>query len=216
MFFQAQIRDTRWHGRELRELTMADIVELLNVPTVTVDGVKDERLPVPTTVGRPATPIADRFWARLDADLDPVQCWHWTGTLSYYRYGTITTRKKVRQAHVVAYESVHGPVPDGYQVDHTCHNADPDCPGNRDCLHRRCVNPAHLEAVTPAENKRRAHDRIRKPVCPQGHPMDGDNLYVNPVSGQRACKTCKRAKVRRWYESNKDAYNASRRRTRAA
>jgi hypothetical protein len=42
-------------------------------------------------------------------------------------------------AHRFAYELAKGPVPDGFDVHHTC-------------LTRRCVNPDHLESVTRAEN----------------------------------------------------------------
>lgn len=47
-----------------------------------------------------------------------------------------------RLAHRVAYEKVHGPIPDGMQIDHLCRN-------------RGCVNVEHLEPVTSAENSRR-------------------------------------------------------------
>lgn len=52
-------------------------------------------------------------------------------------------RKRPLWAHRVEWETVHGPIPEGMQVDHLCRN-------------RRCVNPAHMELVTSAENTRRA------------------------------------------------------------
>lgn len=32
--------------------------------------------------------------------------------------------------------------------------------------------------------------------CPKGHPLSGENLYVAPKSGKRACKTCRRESSR--------------------
>lgn len=46
-------------------------------------------------------------------------------------------------AHKALYEKHIGPVPPGLQLDHTCKR-------------RECVNPWHLELVTPAVNTRRS------------------------------------------------------------
>lgn len=45
------------------------------------------------------------------------------------------------------------PIPPGHQVDHLC-------------FVPPCVEPSHLEAVTPAENRSRVR---QKPTCAQGH-----------------------------------------------
>jgi hypothetical protein len=53
-------------------------------------------------------------------------------------------------AHRVVFEMYGGVIPDGYELDHLCFNPS-------------CVNPAHLEPVTKAENMRRArleHDSV--------------------------------------------------------
>jgi HNH endonuclease len=98
-------------------------------------------------------PIADRFFAFVQKT---DGCWLWTGGCNEKGYGYfggsgITTVR----AHIWSWRHVNGPVPKGLQLDHRCHNADPSCPGGVDCLHRKCVNPKHLEPVTPRINARR-------------------------------------------------------------
>lgn len=68
-------------------------------------------------------------------------CLIWTGASSRDGYANITVEKKRRNAHRVAYELTHGPIPNGLQVDHACHN-------------RACVNVDHLRLVTRLENQR--------------------------------------------------------------
>ena len=79
---------------------------------------------------------------------------------------------KREYAHVTAYKLYVGPVPDGLEIDHVCRTT-------------WCVNPAHLEAVTHAENLRRAY-----PTCKYGHDLtDAGNVYIRATGG-RVCKAC--------------------------
>lgn len=75
-------------------------------------------------------------------------CWNWTASLDRGGYGQFMVERKadlhwlVRKAHDLSFEYHNGPRHRGLVIDHLCRN-------------KRCVNPAHLEAVTQGENIRR-------------------------------------------------------------
>lgn len=127
-------------------------------------------------------------------------CWLWTGTTGTKDgYGKFKPApgQPYQMAHRWAYEVFTGPIPEGMQIDHTCHTNASECPGGYDCIHRRCCNPDHLEAVTASENtKRQRHYARSRTECPKGHPYDGDNLIVGS-DGKRRCRECDRARKRR-------------------
>ena len=78
---------------------------------------------------------AQSFWERVDRSAD---CWLWLGAKSD-GYGAVQWDGRRRGAHVVAYELVNGPLPEGSIPDHRCRN-------------RSCVNPKHLRPATPKQN----------------------------------------------------------------
>lgn len=144
---------------------------------------------------------------RLERLLDkaaagPGGCIIWTGRLTRGGYGHTKIGKRNRPAHRVAYELMVGPIPDGMQVDHTCHNRDTECPGGNRCLHRRCINPYHLQPVTGAENQRRSPHTIagsnaRRTDCPNGHQYDEANTGRR-WNGGRQCRKCRRQALQRY------------------
>lgn len=55
------------------------------------------------------------------------------------------------------------------------------------------LTAAHLEAVTQAENNRRAIKAVlrRRTHCRRGHAWTAKNTYVNPGDGARSCRACR-------------------------
>lgn len=109
-------------------------------------------------------------------------CWLWLGGVTRAGYGQISVRHN-RAAHRVSYETFIGPIPAGLVIDHKCRT-------------RSCINPLHLEPVTPTENTRRGWP-VTKTHCKRGHALTEDNLYSH-LHGWRQCATCKRAHVARY------------------
>ncbi|MFF5609288.1 HNH endonuclease signature motif containing protein [Streptomyces cellulosae] len=141
--------------------------------------------------------LTERLLAR--SARQPNGCIHWTGTISPQGYGAVSVKGEIKSAHRIAYELLVGPIPDGAWIDHACHNGDQSCKGGETCLHRRCVNPAHLHPVTPRENQHLSHlTDASKTACVNGHPFTQENTYVRP-NGSRACRTCTREKARARY-----------------
>jgi hypothetical protein len=153
-----------------------------------------------------------RFWKKVNRNgpVPPLRpelgpCWLHEGTPEKATGHVRCDINRVRDyVHRFVYRALVAPIPDGKEIDHQCHNADPSCPSDATCVHRRCANPDHLAAVTHRENMDRSPNNLAvknrlKTHCPHGHPYDQANTLVTPYGG-RACRACNRAAQQRFRE----------------
>ena len=125
-------------------------------------------------------------------------CWEWQAGLNGWGYGHVKYAGKGQLVHRLIYELLVGPIADGLHVDHLCRV-------------KHCCNPAHLEPVSPRTNILRGVGptaiNARRTHCVNGHPLEGENLYVQPT-GERKCRACRR---RNWanYRRKKQAERAA-------
>lgn len=147
--------------------------------------------------------LPPEFWSRVKVQRNG--CWHWTGRLERSGYA----RFRQKMVHRLTYAAV-APIPDGHVVDHLCHKPE-RCKLGRECPHRRCCNPEHLEAVTNEENVRRGNWHLSRPPktktafsqCPQGHwRLTGTGCYE--------CVRAKRAAMMREVAERREAFRDQR------
>lgn len=127
----------------------------------------------------------DRFMAKVSPEPNSG-CWLWLASAQKGDYGHIWDGQAVVAAHLWSYRYHKGEIPKGFQIDHIC----------RVTL---CVNPDHLEAVTPSVNIQRSAVPILtgminsgKTYCPRGHAYTPENTYYYKNRKHRQCKTCNR------------------------
>lgn len=104
----------------------------------------------------------------MDKVLIGDDCWEWIASKDRGGYGMLGFPPgKVKRAHRVLYEMLVGPIPEGCDLHHSCHN-------------RACVNPKHLSPQPHGEHIREHRTGLRMERCRRGHPMDG----------RRQCRKC--------------------------
>jgi hypothetical protein len=138
---------------------------------------------VKVSFGDPRLPA--KFWNNAY----PIEngCWIWAATISPKGYGYIHWNGVNYRAHRLPWIFLVSRISEGLHLDHLCRE-------------RSCVNPAHLEPVTPRENIMRgegfASKLARSTSCKSGHPFDASNTIFEMSAGatRRQCRAC--AKIR--------------------
>lgn len=82
----------------------------------------------------------ERLWSKIQIG-NPENCWEWSGARQERGHGVIkiTGEKKNMLVHRAVFEEIHGPIPDGVLICHTCDNPP-------------CCNPNHLFSGTQVDN----------------------------------------------------------------
>jgi hypothetical protein len=102
--------------------------------------------------------------------IDACGCWIFGGSTSGEGrgggYGRLRFRGQYYAAHRLSYLAFKGPIAAGRHVGHCCPSKNPP--------DRRCINPEHVEQMSPAKNQRQRVKQMKA----RGHPVfaAGDDI----------------------------------------
>jgi hypothetical protein len=143
---------------------------------------------------RPTTDLEFRFWEKVAyVGADWKDCLEWRASKNNQGYGVFWINGRYRLAYNTLWRWICGPVPDGLELHHLCHN-------------RICVNPWHIVPVTKFQN---LSDNVqkRKTHCPQGHEYTLENTSYSygrrQPHGGRHCRACSRERSRLYREKQR-------------
>ncbi len=100
---------------------------------------------------------------------------------------------KTRRIHRLSWIYYKGDIADNMVLDHLCHDLS-SCEGGNTCIHRRCVNPEHLQAVSASENSKKSVRILKyRTHCKRGHALENNIHEYDTKQGKRSvCITCQK------------------------
>jgi hypothetical protein len=98
---------------------------------------------------------------------------------------------KGAKVHRLSWIYYKGDIPEGMVIDHLCHDPS-ECEGGNTCIHRRCVNPDHLQLISASDNNKKTVRVLKyRTHCKRGHMLENNVVeYDNKYGKKRICKTC--------------------------